>query len=316
METKKLFNYTLDIVEITKFKDYYHDNINAFTGTAKNSFLKALDIPPKFFKEQPEETQEELLDNREYFVAENKKFFDKVIVVVRTELGDILNACRMDRTAAYASYDKLKTIEEVSNKFEHRAFVKDGYTTIVISDGDIKKDKDNKVLVVDFPVMLNKVPVIHKATYRLPDDSFITPVEHIQYFSNDEVPLQGEEAEFNNMKEAIENFVDYINEPLEEKESTPILRDVELVSLALVQGNIIPKSGRDKVENYIKEHVEGELYTKKLEEMVLDFDETFTSYKQILNLRNISGAQVIEILESDDFKSLIEEMEKEEEQIN
>ena len=50
--------------------------------------------------------------------------------------------------------------------------------------------------------------------------------------------------------------------------------------------------------------------------MVLDFDETFTSYKQILNLRNISGAQVIEILESDDFKSLIEEMEKEEEQIN
>ena len=265
METKKLFNYTLDIVEITKFKDYYHDNINAFTGTAKNSFLKALDIPPKFFKEQPEETQEELLDNREYFVAENKKFFDKVIVVVRTELGDILNACRMDRTAAYASYDKLKTIEEVSNKFEHRAFVKDGYTTIVISDGDIKKDKDNKVLVVDFPVMLNKVPVIHKATYRLPDDSFITPVEHIQYFSNDEVPLQGEEAEFNNMKEAIENFVDYISEPLEEKESTPILRDVELVSLALVQGNIIPKSGRDKVENYIKEHVEGELYTKKLE---------------------------------------------------
>ena len=184
MDTRKLLNYTLDIIDITKFKDYYYDNNNHFTGVAKNSFLKALDIPPKFFKEQPEETQAELLDNREFFVAETKKFFDKVIVVVKTEFGDILNACRMDRKEAFLMLDKLNEIEKVSNKFEHRSFMKDGYTTLIVSDGEIKKGKDNKVLVVDFPVLLNKKPVIHKATYRLPDETSTAQVEHIQYFSN------------------------------------------------------------------------------------------------------------------------------------
>lgn len=310
VETKKLINYVIDIIEITQFKEYYHDNINRFSGTAKNSYLKALDIPPKFFKEQPEETQEELLDNREFFVAENKKYFDKVIVVVKTEFGDILNACRMDRKAAFLAFDKLEIIKDIPNKFEHRAFVKDGYTTIVISTGDIKKGEDNKVLVVDFPVLLNKTPIIHKATYRLPDETFATPVEHIQYLESYECPLIGAEAEFNNIKEAVEAYKDYLDMPLQEKEDKPILREVEIVSLALVEGNIIPKSGRDKVEFYINDHIEGELTTRKLENLVLDFDETFTGYKRVTNLRSINGLQVLEILESDSFKEFVEEMDK------
>ena len=315
VETKKLINYVIDIVEITQFKEYYHEHINAFTGTAKNSFLKALDIPPKFFKEQPEETQEELLDNREFFVAENKKYFDKVIVVVKTEFGDILNACRMDRKAAFLSYDKLEVIKDIPNKFEHRAFVKDGYTTIVIANGDIKKGVDNKVLVVDFPVLLNKKPIIHKATYRLPDDSFITPVEHIQYFSNDEAVLVGAEAEYNNIKEAIENFMDFLDSPVEEREDKPILRETELVSIALVESSIIPKSGRDKVETYIKEHLKDEtLHTRKLEQFILDFDETFTGYKQVTNLRNVNGLHILNILESDEFKLFLKEMEEQPEE--
>lgn len=311
METKELYNYIIDILDITEFKHYYYDNQNAFSGTAKNSFLKALDIPPKFFKEQPEETQDELLDNREVFVAENKKYFNKVIVVLKTKFGDVLNACRLERTNASLMLDKLKVIEDVPNKFEHRSFVKEGYTTIVISNKEMDKKKPNKVLVVDFPILLNKKPIIHEAYYTIPDDTFVTPVEHVQYVSNNEIKLTGDEADFNNIKDAIDSYLDFLDSPFEEKEDTPILRELEIVSIALIESGYIPKSSRDKVENYLKDNIKGELSTLLLEKLVLDFDETFTNYKQVTALRNINGKEILNVLNSDEFIKFLNEMELE-----
>ena len=85
MLTKKLGTYDLDIVDIKEFKSYYYENKEHFSNVSFNSYLKAVDIPPKFFKEQPDETQAELLDNREIFVSTRKKYAGKVIVVLRTE---------------------------------------------------------------------------------------------------------------------------------------------------------------------------------------------------------------------------------------
>ena len=313
METKVLGNYTLDILDITEFKDYWYNNENTFSGVARNSFLKALDIPPKFFKEQPSETQDELLDNREIFVKETKKFFNKVIIVLKTSFGDTLNACRMDKAQASMVYDKLKTIEDISNKFEHRSFTRDGYISLVVSDKKgIQKKEKNKVLVIDFPIMLNKPMEIHKAIYVLPADDAITPVEHIQYFTTEEVNFSGD-TEYDDAKSAIENSLDYLNEDYVISECKQILRDVEVVSLALVEGNYIPKSAREKVATYITNSIEDTvLTTRKLEELVLDFDENFTSYKQVTNLRNISGDAVLAILDSEQFKKLDEEMNEEE----
>ena len=78
-ETKKLLNYELDVVDIIEFKDYLEANRSRFSTDAFKAYLKALDIPPKFFKEQPEATQEELLENREIFVRENKKCSYKIV---------------------------------------------------------------------------------------------------------------------------------------------------------------------------------------------------------------------------------------------
>lgn len=77
METKQLNGYTLDILDVTEFKEYYYNNKDWFSANAEKAFLKALDIPPKFYKEQPEETQKELLENREIFVRESKNFLIK-----------------------------------------------------------------------------------------------------------------------------------------------------------------------------------------------------------------------------------------------
>ena len=51
------------------------------------------------------------------------------------------------------------------------------------------------------------------------------------------------------------------------------------------------------------------LNTRQLEKLVLDYDETFRNYKQVTMLRNVNGHQILEILDSDDFRELIEEME-------
>ena len=86
--TLELGSYFIDLVKIEYFKDYYYEHLDKFSKVSSVSFLKALDIPPKFFKENPEETQKELLENREVFIKEHKKYIGKVIVVAINKLDN------------------------------------------------------------------------------------------------------------------------------------------------------------------------------------------------------------------------------------
>ena len=313
VEHKSLANYTLDIVDVQDFKEYLEKNELFFSTNAYNAFLKALDIPPKFFREQPRETQEELLSNREVFVRETKKFFNKVIVVVTYERDNgvqvdrrILGAARLDKAEAEAKYEQLKPIDSISNKFEHRSFIKDGYISLIISEG-IEKGRDNQVLAVDFPINLSKKPVIHKTFYNLPDETFATPIEHLRYTTSTEIELG---VDYNDIKEAIDDQADFITSTdLCKPEPKQILRETELVSLALTELGTIPKSYTEKVSEYIEANSKGELTTESLESLVLDFDETLRSYKQVTSLRNVSGFATLAFLESPQFQELTNEME-------
>lgn len=308
-----LGNYILELVKVEDFKKYYYENLNYFSNVSMNSYLKAVDIPPKFFKENPIETQKELLDNREIFVKEHKKYFDKVIVVARVKVDNsIINACRMVESEALESYDRLKTIEQVTNKFEHRSFNKDGYISYIISQ-DIKNNQDNKVLAVDFPILLNKKAVIHKALYTLPNETFATPIEHVHYLTGEEVDFA---MEYSNIKEAIDDKMNFLTEDMTAPEPKNILREPEVVALALVQAGTISQSYVEKIGNYIKDNMKGTLTTDKLESLVLDYDETVRSYKQVTALRSVSGFEVLKVLESPDFKEFIEEMEASLDELN
>ena len=308
IEVRKLTlgNYIIELVRAEDFKTYYYQNLDFFSNVALNSYLKAVDIPPKFFKENPLKTQEELLDNREVFVREHKKYFDKVIVVARVNLDNsIINACRMTLKDALDSYDRLKTIDQVTDKFEHRSFTKDGYISYVVSK-DIKNNVDNQVLVIDFPILLNKKAVIHKALYTLPNETFATPIEHIHYLTGEEVDF---DCEYSDIKCAIDNKRDFLVEERTEAEPQNILREPEVVALALCQAGTISNSYVEKLGNYIKDNTKGTLTTKQLESLVLDYDETVRSYKQVTALRGVSGMTVLRVLESPDFKEMIDEME-------
>ena len=309
-ETKKLLNYELDVVDITEFRTYLNQNEHYFSTNAFKAYLKALDIPPKFFSEQPEETKEELLDNREIFVKENKKYFNKVIVVVKTvtEVNNtihtrILGAARLDNAEVQVKFEQLRTIDQLSNKFEHRSFVKDGYISVIVSN-DIKKKKDNQVLAIDFPINLNKKPIIHKAFYTLPDETFATPIEHIKYITDDEIELG---VDYNDIKEAIDDRIEFLDsEDLVKAEAENILREPQVVALALSELKYIPKSYIPKVAAYIEDNAKGLVNTDSLESLVLDFDETVKGYKQVTSLRDVSGFAVLRFLESDEFKQIDE----------
>lgn len=305
--TLELGNYYIDIVKIEYFKDYYYTNIENASSIASNSFLKALDIPPKFFKENPKETQKDLLENRDTFIKEHKKYIDKVIVVAKSKVDNsVLNCSRMTLHDASLSFERLKSIDEVKNKFEHRSFIKDSYITYVVHSTEFDNKKSNKVLVVDFPLTLNKPVVIHKSEYTLPDETFATAIEHIHYFSNDSIDF---EMEYRDIKEAIDTLSGYFVEAQEPREVKEILREPEVVALALGQENVIPNSYTEKVGSYIREHSLGSLDTHKLESLVLDYDETFRSYKHVTSLRGVSGYRILEVLNSPVFKEFIEEME-------
>lgn len=310
---KELGNYYLEIINIIDFKEYYNDNLGKFNAFSSNAFLKAVDIPPKFFKEQPLKTQEDLIENRDVFVKETKKFFDKVIVILRDpETEEILNACRLKRTDANLNYERLKPLDslEVEGKFEHRTFMKDGYASILISK-NLKKNEENNVLVIDFPLLMNKKVIIHKALYKMPTEDSLVPVDHIRYLTNDEIDLEGT---YNDINDALLDFLPFLNDTESTSpESENILEEAQVVSLALVADEIIPKSYVGKIGKYIEDNSsESTLTTEKLESLVLDFDRDIKSYKQVTNLRNVSGLKVLEILKSDDFLELKNIMQEQE----
>ena len=316
METRTIgTEFQIDIMDVIEFKSYYDSHKNSLTGYAFNAFLKALDIPPRFFKEQPEETQEELLDNREVFVRESNKFFNKTLIVLRDLKGNALNACKMDTKAFEEVYESLASVSAIDNEFIHRTFSKDGYASFVIYKDDIKKETENKVLVLDFPILPNKTPVIHKALFTpMPTEAM---VDHIQYLSSEDIVLTGDNKNYNNIAEAVNDFTSHFDTELEAPtENGLILVEPEILSLALVEFNTIPKSYRNKVEGYIEDNLETEeLSELKLTSLLLDYDSTLTTHKQVTNLRCFNVKDFQTFLNSKKFEVLKEEAEELEEEL-
>ena len=107
-----------------------------------------------------------------------------------------------------------------------------------------------------------------------------------------------------------EEWCEFLKDELEEKEDRDILREPDVVSLAVTYAGILPANYAVKFETYIKNNLKGSMTVKKLESLILDYDENFKSYKQVRALREADGNVVLNILESDKFKEQLEELEK------
>lgn len=281
-----ILKHDLEIIDIKDFKKYFKENESRFDAFAKKAFLKAVDIPPAYFLEQPESTKEILLDNKEDRINNLEKYIGKCIVVLWKD-GMVLNACRMTREDAEMQLEQLSTIEDVEGLIWDKTFYKDGYIQGYIPVGDLKKDAYNKCVVVDFPILLNKPTVLHEAFFKMPNEKSIVERDLIYYSTTAEVDFN----DYQHIALAVEDKVVEVKgntevTPLDENKDSFILREPEEVVCMLVEEKVIPKTIMSGVVGYIRTEMEGvQLTVNKLTEVLLSYEGNLKGIKQTTNLR-------------------------------
>lgn len=285
---REILKHNLEIIDINNFKEYLEENENKFNGFSLKAFLKAIDIPPSYFLEQPEETQQELLENKASRIESLKKYKNKCLVILWKD-EEIMNCCRMDATVAEVLIDKLSTIEDVENIIWSNDFYKDGYLQGYIPVyTDIEKTKYNRCLVVDFPILLNKPVRIHDGFFKLPQEDDILDTNYFYYNSSSEVDMD----DYQHVALAIQDAIQATEETgwtsIDNIEDTKILREPEEVSCMLAEEKVIPKNLIAPIAKFLADKLEfetGVLTVKNTTESILKYEGNLKSIKQVTNIR-------------------------------
>lgn len=285
---REILKHNLEIIDINNFKEYLEENENKFNGFSLKAFLKAIDIPPSYFIEQPEETQQELLENKTSRIESLKKYKNKCLVILWKD-EEIMNCCRMDATVAEVLVDKLSTIEDVKNIIWSNDFYKDGYLQGYIPVyTDIEKTKYNRCLVVDFPILLNKPVRIHDGFFKLPQEDDILDTNYFYYNSSSEVDMD----DYQHVALAIQDAIQATEETgwasIDNVEDTKILREPEEVSCMLAEEKVIPKNLIVPIAKFLADKLEfetGVLTVKNTTESILKYEGNLKSIKQVTNIR-------------------------------
>lgn len=288
LETKELLGYTIDIFEIGEFKEYYDSHTSMFNDFSRSAFLKAISIPPSYFLEQPDDTQEELLCNKLALVGVQKKYQGLSIVVVSKD-NTILNATKMKTNEVEMRYEAVSSIEDVEGIVWSRSLVKDGYICGYLVCGTVSREGYNKALFIDFPILFNKPTLLHEGFFKLANPNMEVEKDMSYYELTEEVDY----AEYQHVALAISDKLTAglsLKEPIEvggESDITILKEGVEVVC-TLIEEKIMPKSLLNSVVKILDERIEiGQpLTVNSLVETLILFDESVKSLKQVNGLRD------------------------------
>lgn len=281
LETRELLGYTLELLPIEQFKEYF-SSCKTFSTFSRKAFLKSVGIPPTYFFEQPDETQDDLLDNKEEILIE--KFAGKYILILKKD-NEVLNCVRMSYSDIDLAYNRLK-LEDESKLIPNRDFISNGYLTNFIPFGKMEKGKYNLGIFVDYPIMLKKQPIIREGYYYLPKEG----EEHYKnlYVSSNEIDY----AEYQNLDMAIEESLDGLkglkdNDIAEDLRNRKLLKETEEVLVLLKEAKVISKAYVKKISKQLdkNETVISNIFS--LVDYILAFDMNFNNYKSVTRLRNI-----------------------------
>ena len=285
--TKEVMGFDLSLINIEDFKDFYKANENRFNSFSIKSFLKAIKIPPPYFLEQPEETQDELLENKHDII--NRKLSGKYISVLKKD-GSILNCSRVDYNELQNLHERISLNKEISSKLiPIKDFIKEGYSSNFIPSEKLEEGKYNLGVFIDYPLMLNKLPVVNIGFYYVPkkgEDNYKNIyVEHIPVDFND----------YQNLDILIEDLLNIkIKEVKEEKiiealKDKLLLRELDEILLKLQSVRVIPKSYTKKISKYVYKNDIRLLNVLSLVELISSYEQGFypnDNYKQVVKLRN------------------------------
>ena len=243
----EILGFELEILPIESFLNYYKE-CNSLNSFSERAFLKAVKIPPQYFLEQPIETQEELLTNREYSIVDSK-LKGKYLAILKKD-GEILNCTRVDYESIEHKHDTISLSTENLKKLLHiRDFVKEGFSSNFIPYSELEKGKYNLGLFIDFPLMLHKEPKVHIGFHYIETSEEDT-------FKN----LYIEELNINDyqsldmlIEEALSSLIKNIGEEkiIETLKDKLFLREVDEILIKLQGKKIISKSYVRKISKFI-----------------------------------------------------------------
>ena len=285
LETKQLLGYTIEIFEIGEFKEYYDEHTKNFNDFSRSAFLKAISIPPSYFLEQPEETQEELLCNKLELVGVQKKYAGLSIMVV-SQGSEILNATKIKTNEVEVLYEAVSSIEDVEGIVWTRSLVKDGYLCGYLVCGTVSREGYNRAIFIDFPILFNKPAIIHEGFIALANPKMIVEKD-MMYYDNTETVDYGD---YQHIALAINDYLKNIDKDvlaIDKSEDTLILREPVDAICTLIEEKVVPKSLLFHIAGFLDKRLEEgkALSVHSLLEAIVSFDNNVKSIKLINALR-------------------------------
>lgn len=279
LETKKLLGYTLKILDTEDFREFY-DTCNSFNDFSRKAFLKSIGIPASYFLEQPDATQEELKDNKEENIT---KYSGKVILLLEKD-GVILNCVRTNRDTIYSSLDFLTPSDEIEKKLiPIRTFIRNGYISLFLPSSDLKEGVYNTGLFIDYPIMLNKEPVVNKGSYSLPD----TKNEFGKIINTEKIFVDNDSYQTLDMliEESIEDSKNSIK-IIDAASEILLLKETDELLINLYEVKAITKPFISKISKYINKN--DILISSQLDliELIVSYENNISTYKPVINMRN------------------------------
>jgi len=285
IEKKKLLGYDIETFNMHNFKEYYDDNFNRFNTFSRSAFLKAISIPPSYFLEQPEETQEELLINKSNLMEVQPKYTGWDLIVV-SKGNEIINVSKIKSNEVEMRYEQIASIEDVEGIVWDRTYHKDGFIGGYLVCGTVSKEGYSRILSIDLPVLFNKPTTLHEGFLKLANSKMDVEKDMIYYTRSSEVDYE----EYQHIQLAIEDKLNNIPEetPLDKEESVEITREPVAVICELVDEKVVPKSLLTPMAKYIDAQIEdGKIITNtSLVEACIVFDQNVKSIKQVNSLRD------------------------------
>lgn len=285
LETKQLLGYTLEIFEIGEFKEYYDENKTRFNDFARSAFLKSISIPPAYFLEQPEETQEELLCNKLELVGIQKKYQGLSIIVV-SQGNEILNATKIKTNEVDVRYEAVSSIEDVKDIVWARSLVKDGYICGYLVCGTVSREGYNRALFIDFPILFNKPAKIHEGFIELANPKMVVEKDMVYYDTSYDVDFDIHQHIALAIAEYLSD-IDADKPSLDKIEDKPILKESVEIVCKLVEEKVLPKSLLFHLVGFLDKQLEEgkEITFCNLIKAITAFDNNVKSLKQINALR-------------------------------
>ncbi len=284
LESKELQGYILTLLPIENFQQYYKKNLSRFSSFSEKKFLSSCKIPPKYFLDQPEDTRQTLLNNHESIIEETKSLRGKYLVILEKD-NLIINSCRLDYNEFQDVFERVQ-IEQYTNQTPVKNFIKEGYLNFFIPYKELKQGQYNIGVFVDFPIMCNKNPVVHKGFYYVPTNQ-----------ENNYKPMyvSSQETDFNDYQtlelligDSLKELKDLEEEQVVEKlKDKMFLRELEDVLIKLFELKAIPKSYIKRVIRYTEKNKLILSNVFSLIDVLLAYDEETKTYKASLSLRTI-----------------------------